>query len=72
MADLKPFSKLELRTKDDYVAKNHIDETASAPTAAEDYEDGFGYGSIWIDVVNGKAYICLDPQSGAAVWSQIT
>jgi hypothetical protein len=49
---------------------NKLDGT-TAPTVNEDSGDGYGVGSIWVDVTNDKAYICLDASSGAAVWEQI-
>ncbi|MFA7185130.1 MAG: hypothetical protein WC082_09565, partial [Victivallales bacterium] len=47
-----------------------LDATA-APTADEDSGDGYGVGSLWVDVTHDKSYICLDATSAAAVWREI-
>lgn len=51
-------------------AKNNYTATA-APTAAEDTSAGYSVGSIWADVTNDKAYICIDATNTAAIWHQI-
>lgn len=51
-------------------AFNKLDATA-APDADNDVDEGFGAGSFWIDVTADKAYVCLDPSDGAAVWREI-
>ncbi len=43
-----------------------------APDANDDTTDGWKVGSIWVDVTNDKAYICLDITDTAAVWTEIT
>ena len=48
--------------------KNKFDATA-APTVGDDADDGYGVGSIWVDVTGDRAYTCLDATVGAAVWS---
>jgi hypothetical protein len=47
---------------------NKYDATA-APTADDDEVDGYSVGSIWVDVTNDAAYICVDATEGAAVWN---
>jgi len=42
------------------------------PTVNDDSDDGYGYGSVWVDVVGGDAYRCLDATVGAAVWELTT
>lgn len=42
------------------------------PGANDDVDGGFSIGSLWLDVTNDKAYICLDNTNGAAVWKEIT
>lgn len=49
---------------------NKYNATA-APTVGDDAGDGYSEGSMWVDVTNDKAYICLDDSSGAAVWREI-
>lgn len=49
---------------------NNYTATA-APTTGDDTNDGYSVGSIWCDVTNDNAYICLDATATAAVWLQI-
>lgn len=44
----------------------------AAPTVNDDSGDGYAVGSLWLDVTNDEAYICLDATVGAAVWEQIS
>lgn len=48
-----------------------LDATA-APTSGDDTGDGYSPGSVWVDLTNDKAYVCLDDTSSAAVWTDIT
>lgn len=43
-----------------------------APTVTDDTSKGYVVDSSWIDVTADKAYICLDPTIGAAVWAETT
>lgn len=52
-------------------AKHKIDGT-TAPTTTDDSGSGYGPGSIWVDVTNDKAYVCVDATSSTAVWYQIS
>jgi len=54
-----------------YVKKSKIDATA-APAVTNDTTEGYAVNSLWIDVTNDKAYICVDATDGAAVWIEIT
>ena len=44
----------------------------AAPTTGDDVADGYQPGSIWVDLTNDDAYICLDNAAGAAGWKKIT
>lgn len=52
-------------------AKANLSATA-APVVGDDDADGYLPGSLWVDITNDKAYICLDATTGAAVWIEIT
>lgn len=43
----------------------------SAPTQSDDSGDSYGVGSLWIDVANDRAYICVDATPNAAVWNPL-
>jgi len=47
-------------------------DATSAPTVTNDTDEGYVAGSIWVDVTNDKAYVCLDNTDGAAVWTETT
>lgn len=49
----------------------HKFDATAAPTTGDDDADGYAVGSIWIDVTNDDAHICVDASTGAAVWEQI-
>lgn len=44
----------------------------AAPTVNDDETLAFRVGSLWIDVVADKAYLCVDATTGAAVWKDLT
>jgi len=46
-------------------------DATTAPTANDDSGDGYSVGSMWIDVTNDNAYVCVDATATAAVWEQI-
>jgi hypothetical protein len=45
---------------------------AGAPAVTDDETQGYEAGSVWIDVVADKAYVCVDASAGAAVWTETT
>jgi len=52
-------------------ALNKID-AAAAPTANDDSDDGYGPGSLWVNLSADTIYFCVDATVGAAVWLQFT
>lgn len=52
-------------------AKHKIDAT-TAPSTSDDSTASYGPGSIWIDVTNDVAYVCLDATAANAVWDRIS
>lgn len=50
--------------------KNKVDGT-TAPTSTDDTGSGYAPGSIWVDITNDNAYVCLDATSTAAVWERV-
>jgi hypothetical protein len=50
------------------VTPKYKNDAVTAPTNNEDKDDGYSKGSVWIDTVNTKSYICVDDASGAAIW----
>ena len=48
-----------------------IDATTS-PTVNNDTTEDYTIGSLWYDITNDKAYVCLDATDGAAVWTETT
>lgn len=51
-------------------ALNKFDATAD-PTVNEDSGDGYGVGSLWVNVTDDKAFVCLDATATAAVWQEL-
>lgn len=49
----------------------HKLNAGAAPTVNDDSGDGYTVASIWIDLTNDLAYICVDSTLGAAVWLPI-
>jgi len=47
-------------------------DATAAPAVTNDITEGYAVNSLWIDVTNDKAYICVDATDGAAVWIEIT
>lgn len=47
-------------------------DATAAPGVNDDVTGGYGPGSMWVDVTNDDAYICLDGTDTAAVWKKIT
>lgn len=54
-----------------YGPQPKLDATV-APGVSNDNTEGYAPGSVWVDVTNDLAYICLDASTGAAVWTEIT
>lgn len=55
----------------DNPAKNTYTNGA-APTVNSDSNSSFSPGSVWVDLTNDKAYMCVDATPTAAVWIEIT
>jgi len=47
-------------------------DATAAPAVTNDTTEGYAVNSLWIDITNDKAYICVDASDGAAVWIEIT
>ena len=69
------FIKIDNSTgvKLDEVLPGGLDNFAGTapPTIDDDSGDGYSYGSLWIDIVNKKSYINVNPTTGASVWQTI-
>ncbi len=49
------------------------DAATTAPAVTDDSTPGgYGVNSLWTDVTNDRAYICVDSTNGAAVWWEIS
>lgn len=46
----------------------HKIDATTAPTVNDDSADGYGPGSMWVDVTNDDIYFCVDATAAAAVW----
>ena len=53
------------------IAGNKWDATAD-PGIGNDNTEGYSVGSRWINITLDKEFVCLDPSTGAAVWTQTT
>lgn len=49
----------------------HNYSATSAPTANDDSGDGYGVGSVWINVSTDDVYICADATLTSAIWQQV-
>lgn len=49
----------------------HNISATTAPTVNDDSGDGYGIGSLWVDISADNAYVCVDDTLSNAVWSQI-
>jgi len=52
--------------------RKHNFEAVVDPVAGDDSADGYAVGSKWINVAEGRVYICVDATEGAAVWKDLT
>lgn len=59
---------IDLRSMGETKVKHNYSATA-APTTGDDADDGYGVGSIWIDLTGDDVYMCVDATAGAAVWN---
>jgi len=48
--------------------KLHNFEATTAPANTNDVGEGYGVGSLWIDVTADLAYVCVDSTEDTAVW----
>ena len=61
---------IDLRSNGETKVKHNYSATA-APTTGDDVDDGYGVGSMWVDVTGDAVYFCVDATAGAAVWKQV-
>lgn len=50
--------------------KSNLSASAD-PTTGDDVDDGYAPGSIWLNTLADKAFVCVDNTSATAVWLQI-
>jgi len=55
-----------------FVKQLNKTNATAAPAVTDDSGDGYTVGSVWIDVTNDEAYICVDATEGAAVWINLS
>jgi hypothetical protein len=69
-ADLELWFTVRTLTVPDADVTLRIDklDATTAPTVNDDSGDGYSVGSLWIDVTNDHAYVCVDATATAAVW----
>jgi hypothetical protein len=61
----------EIPTGNQHPAQHNLAATAP-PTATDDSAAGYEEGSVWVDVTNNKAYICVDAAATSAIWTETT
>ena len=44
----------------------------AAPAVGDDCVDGYTVGSVWINIVTGTVYQCVNATAGAAVWKDLS
>lgn len=65
--------QLVARVGNNLVGQTKRNLTATvAPSATDDSDSDYSPGSLWVDVTNDKAYICVDDTAAAAVWLDVT
>lgn len=57
-------------TEHGHLQNNYV--AGAAPGATDDSGSGYSIGSVWVDITNDKAYICLDNTVDTAVWVETT
>lgn len=53
------------------VGGKHSTGQTSNPTQTDDVSNGYGIGSIWVNVTTNKVFQCLSNVSGAASWHEL-
>lgn len=61
---------LDLTNRGETKPKSNYTATA-APGVGDDIDDGYGVGSMWVDVTGDAVYFCVDSTAGAAVWHKL-
>lgn len=46
--------------------------TTTDPGASNDNTQGYEEGSMWVNTTDGGAFICVNPATGVAVWTELT
>ncbi|MBK9751738.1 MAG: hypothetical protein IPO91_33915 [Chloroflexi bacterium] len=62
---------LDLTNRGETKPKSNYTATA-APGVGDDIDDGYGVGSLWVDVTGDVVYMCTDGTAGAAVWKNLS
>lgn len=50
------------------VTPKYNNNALTPPTANDDEDDGYSKGSIWIDTVEKRTYVCVQDTAGSAEW----